>query len=167
MKTIWRTCLPVWITGVVLGCAGSALGASEGTRIGSGWTRPDPGSGMVEVNRVDRMVSRSSRLGAMPETGFRLASGMSWVKPSPVTLPTEWPRTKARVFHTAAITTPPEFPEPPWAWLERRHGGHGHRAGGLPGKVHPGITDAAAERARHEHGPVVGRTGGAARSIAG
>jgi hypothetical protein len=70
-------------------------------------------------------------------------------------------------LHTATITTPPEFPEPPWAWLERRHGGHGHRAGELPGKVHPGITDAAAERARHEHGPVVGRTGGAARSIAG
>jgi hypothetical protein len=159
MKTQWRRGLPVWIAGLVIGFTGSTLGASAGTREGMASTRPDPGSGMVEVNRVDRTEGRIGRVGAMPAKRFALETKAGWMRPSPVAVPTDWPRIRARVFHTATITTPPEFPEAvSWDGVERRRTAHGHRGGWLPGKVHLGITDAAAGRGRHEHGPVVGRT---------
>ena len=168
MKTLGRKGLPVWIAGMVIGFTGSTLGASAGTREAMASTRPDPASGMVEVNRVDRSVGRIGWLGAMPAERFALENESGWMRPSPVAVPTDWPRTRARVFHTATLTTPPEFPEAvSWDGVERRRTAQGRRGGWLPGKVHLGITDAAAGRARHEHGPLVGRTGGAARSIAG
>lgn len=168
MKTLWRRGLPVWITGLVISSTASTLGASAGIVEEMGWTSPDSGSGIVEVNRVDRTVGRIGRIGAMPAERFSTETEAWWMRPSPVAVPTQWPRTRARVFHTATITTPPEFPVPPrWNGLERRRTAHGHREDWLAGKVHPGITDEGAGRARHEHGPVVGRSGGAARSLAG